>query len=57
MPLNGGLVAVTPAVAMCNGLPRDDADAWAADLRRRTAEGEYFFSVNRFLFLAEKPTA
>jgi ubiquinone/menaquinone biosynthesis C-methylase UbiE len=35
-----------------NGITRDEAEAWAADLRRSGARGEYFFSLNRYLFLA-----
>ena len=33
---------------------RAEAEAWEADLRARTADGDYFFSVNRYLFLARK---
>jgi hypothetical protein len=36
-------------------MPADEAEAWAADLRRGAADGEWFFSVNRYLFLATKP--
>ena len=32
-----------------------DTEAWAAELRARTGEGEYFFSVNRYLFRARRP--
>lgn len=38
-----------------NGLSREDADAWAADLRSLGEAGEYFFSVNRYLFVVVKP--
>jgi arsenite methyltransferase len=37
------------------GITREDAEAWAEDLRRLGAEGLYFFSLNRYLFLAVKP--
>jgi len=37
------------------GLTRADADAWAADLRALGEAGEYFFSVNRYLFMVVKP--
>jgi len=37
------------------GLSSEDADAWAADLRALGEAGEYFFSVNRYLFMAVKP--
>jgi SAM-dependent methyltransferase len=33
----------------------DDADAWAEDLYERGRKGEYFFSLNQYLFLASKP--
>ncbi len=38
-----------------NGLTEEDASAWAADLRRLGDTGEYFFSVNRYLFIVVKP--
>jgi SAM-dependent methyltransferase len=37
------------------GVTREEADAWAEDLRTLGERGEYFFSLNQFLFLAEKP--
>jgi len=37
------------------GLTAEDADAWAADLRELGEAGEYFFSVNRYLFMTVKP--
>jgi len=39
-------------VAGRDGITRDEAEAWAADLRQSGARGEYFFSLNRYLFLA-----
>ncbi|MBO0876880.1 MAG: methyltransferase domain-containing protein [Pseudonocardia sp.] len=33
-------------------LTEADAEAWLADLRARADEGDYLFSVNRYLFLA-----
>jgi SAM-dependent methyltransferase len=35
-------------------LTREDADAWLADLRQLGREGRYFFSLNRYLFLATR---
>ena len=35
-------------------LSRDQADAWMADLRQLGREGRYFFSLNRYLFLANR---
>jgi len=43
--------------AIRHGIPREEVEAWEADLRRRTGDGEYFFSVNRFLFVATRPVA
>jgi arsenite methyltransferase len=37
-----------------HGLTRDEADAWLADLRQLGREGRYFFSLNRYLFLASR---
>ena len=37
------------------GVTREEAEAWAEDLRRLGAGGLYFFSLNRYLFLAVKP--
>ena len=38
-----------------NGITEEDARAWAADLRALGEAGEYFFSVNRYLFIVVKP--
>jgi arsenite methyltransferase len=35
---------------------REEADAWMRDLQRLGGEGRYFFSLNRYLFLATKPS-
>jgi ubiquinone/menaquinone biosynthesis C-methylase UbiE len=37
------------------GVADEEIDAWATDLRRLTADGEYLFSLNRYIFLATKP--
>lgn len=50
-----GIIGATKGLAVRHGLPRAEADAWEADLRSRTADGQYFFSLNRFLFVATKP--
>ncbi len=36
------------------GVTEEEAKAWAEDLRRLGEEGSYFFSLNRYLFLAIK---
>ena len=35
-------------------LTRDQADAWTQDLRQLGQDGRYFFSLNRYLFLARR---
>lgn len=39
------------------GVTRQEADDWAADLLERGRQGRYFFSLNQYFFLAEKPAA
>jgi len=39
------------------GVTEEDAAAWLADLQDLGARGEYFFSVNRYLFLARRTDA
>lgn len=51
--LLSGLVA--RVVTERAGLEPDEVEAWEADLRDRAAAGEYFFSLNQYAFLAEKP--
>jgi ubiquinone/menaquinone biosynthesis C-methylase UbiE len=51
---SGGIIGTTKEIAIRYGIPRAEADAWEADLLSRRHEGEYFFSLNRFLFLARK---
>jgi arsenite methyltransferase len=36
---------------------REELEAWQRDLAQLGAEGRYFFSLNRYLFLAERPGA
>lgn len=40
-----------------HGISRENATAWANDLRERAQLDEYFFSLNRYLFTARKPSA
>jgi arsenite methyltransferase len=35
---------------------REQAEAWMRDLQRLGSQGRYFFSLNRYLFLATKPS-
>lgn len=54
---SGDLIGVTADAAVQHGIPPEEAEAWKADLRGRTGDGEYFFSVNRYLFVALEPDA
>jgi hypothetical protein len=37
------------------GISQSEADAWAADLRTLGISGDYFFSLNEYIFTADKP--
>ena len=37
-------------------MPPEEAEAWLRDLQRLGSQGRYFFSLNRYLFLATKPS-
>jgi len=37
------------------GIAEEEAQAWERDLRSLAEQGAYFFSLNRYLFLARKP--
>lgn len=54
---SGDMIGVVARAAVRHGVPEAEAEAWAADLRGRVGDGDYFFSVNRFLFLADRPLA
>jgi ubiquinone/menaquinone biosynthesis C-methylase UbiE len=51
---SGGLIEPTANLAIRYGIARADAEAWKADLLARTAGGEYFFSLTRYLFVATR---
>ena len=38
-----------------HSVPATERSAWAADLRKLAVTGDYFFSLNRYTFLATKP--
>lgn len=48
-------IGVNAGLAIREGIPSEDVEAWARDLRSRTEDGDYFFCVNRFLFVATRP--
>ncbi len=43
--------------ASADAVPAAEVAAWAEDLRELARTGDYFFSVNRYIFLAAKPSA
>jgi ubiquinone/menaquinone biosynthesis C-methylase UbiE len=45
---------IIPFVIGRAGITHDEAETWARDLRDRGQSGEYFFSLNRYFFLARK---
>ena len=51
-----GLIGLVGAfVTGRQGITQEDVEAWTDDLRRLGDEGSYFFSLNRYFFLARKP--
>ncbi len=51
----GILFAIQSFVGGRGEVSKEEADAWATELRELGASGEYFFSISRYLFLALKP--
>jgi ubiquinone/menaquinone biosynthesis C-methylase UbiE len=49
-----GLIAVARNAAVRHGVDAGAADAWVADIHARGQDGDYFFCVNRFMFIAVK---
>ena len=47
---------IVPFVIGRFDIDRDEANGWAEKLRSAGNEGEYFFSLNRYLFVAKKPS-
>lgn len=45
---------IIPFVINTGNITKVEAEAWAQDLRERGQNGEYFFSLNRYFFLAKK---
>ena len=53
-----GVIPLLAAYAKKHDLvPREEADAWATDLQELGRRDEYLFSLNRYLFSANKPAA
>jgi ubiquinone/menaquinone biosynthesis C-methylase UbiE len=51
----GMIDVIARFVANRTGITEDEALGWAEDVRSQAARGEYFFSLSRYLFLAERP--
>jgi ubiquinone/menaquinone biosynthesis C-methylase UbiE len=51
-----GLLAIMATFAVGRkGVSREEADAWLAEFDELNKQGEFFFSLNRYLFVADKP--
>ena len=49
-----GMLPVARSAALKSGIDAAAVEHWVADIRSRTAEGEYFFAAFRFVFIATK---
>ena len=49
-----GMLAIGRNAAVRHGVERAAADAWVADVRARGERGDWFFCLNRFMFVATK---
>lgn len=45
---------IAPFVAGRCGIDSDEAKSWADDLRQATNDGQFFFSLNRYMFVAKR---
>ena len=50
-----GMLALGRNAAVRHGVDRGAADAWVADVVARGVAGDWFFCLNRFMFVATKP--
>ena len=50
----GMIDVIARFVANRGGITEDEAARWAEDVRAQAVRGEYFFSLSRYLFLAER---
>ena len=46
--------SIVSFIAGRNGIDRAEAEAWSGELRQAGEQGNYFFSLNRYLFLARR---
>jgi len=49
-----GMLEMMASFAVGRGVPQSEADAWFAEFTALGERGEFFFSLNRYLFVAEK---
>jgi len=52
----GMLETIASFVVGRRGILQEEADAWFAEFAKLGADGKFFFSLNRYLFVAEKGT-
>jgi len=38
-----------------NGITAEETNTWANELREKGQEGDYFFSISRYIFVVSKP--
>lgn len=50
-----GMLAIGRNAAIRHGVDRAAVDAWVADVEARGRAGDWFFCLNRFIFIATKP--
>jgi arsenite methyltransferase len=51
-----GLLVIMATFAVGRkGVSREEADAWLAEFAQLDKQGKFFFSLNRYLFVADKP--
>ena len=51
------MIPTIASYARKRGLPSEEVDAWVSDLERQGDRGTYFFSLNRYQFIARRPRA
>ena len=49
-----GMLPVARSAALKSGIDAAAVDEWVADIKSRTADGEYFFATCRFVFIATR---
>lgn len=54
---HGMIGIIASFVAGRKGVTKEEAEAWAAELEALGQRGAYFFSLNRYIFVADKPGA